>query len=158
MSGPPLASYRARVARALMQGARAALSPNYRDWADAMEGELMAISDGWPALRWAFGCFVAGQVVGIRLQVRRPAAFLPLAMSFVALAMVLGHFAIYGIVPETDEGTPAHVFQLLMILQGPIIALFAVRWLRRAPLPTLQLLACHAAAAAAAIVAVLYLT
>ena len=58
-------------------------------------------------------------------------------MSFVALAMVLGHFAIYGIAQETDEGTPAHLFSVLMILQGPIIALFAVRWLmaRTAPDP-----------------------
>ena len=69
------------------------------------------------------------------MQVRRPTAFVPLAMSFVALAMVVGHFAIYGIVHETDEGTPAHVFQLLMILQGPIIGLFAVRWLRRRTAP-----------------------
>jgi len=59
---------------------------------------------------------------------------------------------------DTDEGTPAHIFQLLMILQVPIIGIFAVRSLRRAPLPTLQILVCHAVAAAAAIVSVLYLT
>lgn len=151
-------SWRGSIAHALMEGAKAALSPLYPEWADAMEGELMAISDERLALRWAFSCFVAGQRVGIRTQLTRPTAFLPLAMSFVALTMVLGHFAIYGIVHAPDEGTPAHIFQLLMILQGPIVALFAARWLRRAPLPTLQVLACQAAAAGGAVIAVLFLT
>ena len=31
-------------------------------------------------------------------------------MSFIALLMVLVHFAIYGIVVESDEGTAAHIF------------------------------------------------
>ena len=45
--------------------------------------------------------------------IRQPTVFLPLAMSLVALAMVLVHFAIFGIVNEIDEGTAAHIFQLV---------------------------------------------
>jgi len=45
--------------------------------------------------------------------IRQPTVFLPLAMSLVALAMVLVHFAIFGIVDEIDEGTAAHIFQLV---------------------------------------------
>jgi hypothetical protein len=88
----------------------------------------------------------------------RPSAFIPLAMSLAALAMVLGHFALYGLVHAPDEGTPAHLFQLLMILQLPIVAFFALRWLPRAPGPALQVLAFQTAAACAAITSVLYLT
>jgi hypothetical protein len=45
--------------------------------------------------------------------IRQPTVFLPLAMSLVVLAMVLVHFAIFGIVDEIDEGTAAHIFQLV---------------------------------------------
>ena len=49
-------------------------------------------------------------------------------MSFAALALVLGHAAIFGIVHEADEGTAAHIFQLLMVGQVPFVAsAFAVR-------------------------------
>ena len=48
-------------------------------------------------------------------SIRQPSAFLPLAMSLVALTMVLVHAAIFGIVHEADEGTAAHIFQILMV-------------------------------------------
>ncbi len=59
--------------------------------------------------------------------IRQPTVFLPLVMSFVALSMVLVHFAIFGIVEETDEGTAAHIFQLLIVAQAPFIAILAFR-------------------------------
>jgi len=89
---------------------------------------------------------------------KQPSVFLPLAMSLAALAMVLGHAAIFGVVHEADEGTAAHIFQLLMAAQVPIVAFFALKWLARAPRQTLQVLALQAAAALAAIAAVLFLT
>ena len=89
---------------------------------------------------------------------KQPSALVPLAMSFAALAMVLVHFAMYGIVHEADEGTPAHIFQLLMVAQAPVVAFFAVKWLPRAPGKTLQVLALQAGAALAAIAAVFFLT
>ena len=54
-------------------------------------------------------------------------------MSLVALSVVILHMVRYGIAPEQDEGTSAHLWQLLMALQIPIIAVFAVRWIPRAP-------------------------
>jgi len=48
-------------------------------------------------------------------------------MSLVALSMVLVHFAIFGIVEKTDEGTAAHIFQLLIVAQAPFIAILAFR-------------------------------
>jgi hypothetical protein len=64
---------------------------------------------------------------------KHPSALVPLAMSFAALALVLVHTALYGVVHEADEGTPAHVFQLLMVAQLPIVAFFAIKWLPRNP-------------------------
>ncbi len=91
-------------------------------------------------------------------SIRRPSGFLPLAMSAIAFGMVLAHATIYGVVQETDEGTPAHIFQLLMIAQLPIVAYFAVTGVPRAPKQTLCVLALQAVAGLAAIVAVVVLT
>jgi hypothetical protein len=70
--------------------------------------------------------------VDIRL-LRHPSAFMPLTMSVAALAVVLGHAAVYGVVHEQDEGAAAHVFQFLMTVQLPVVAYFIVKWVRRAP-------------------------
>jgi hypothetical protein len=64
---------------------------------------------------------------------KRPSAFIPLAMSFAALALVLGHIALFGTAREADEGAAAHLWQLLMAGQIPVIAFFAIRWLPRTP-------------------------
>ena len=72
--------------------------------------------------------------------IRQPTVFLPIAMSLIALSMMLIHFALFPIVHEFDEGTSAHIFQILMVAQIPIVALFAMKWSPRAPHQTLKLL------------------
>jgi len=64
---------------------------------------------------------------------KQPSAFLPLVMSFAALVTVLAHVVIFGVARQADEGTAAHIFQLLMAGQVPVVAFFAVRWLPRVP-------------------------
>ena len=91
-------------------------------------------------------------------SMRQPIAFLPLAMSLAALAIVLGHAAIFGVVHEADEGAAAHIFQLLMVAQVPIVAFFAIRWLPRSPRETLHVLAWQAGAGIAALASVFFLT
>jgi peptidoglycan/LPS O-acetylase OafA/YrhL len=62
---------------------------------------------------------------------RQPSAFLPVALSLVALAVVLAQIVLVGVAPQHDEGTAAHLWQLLMGIQVPIIAYFALRYLPR---------------------------
>ena len=81
---------------------------------------------------------------------KRPSALIPVAMSLVALALVLGHTAIYGVAREVDEGTAAHLWQLLMAGQIPFIAYFAVAWLPRDPKSALVVLGMQLAAGLAA--------
>ena len=64
---------------------------------------------------------------------KKPSAWLPVAMSVVALALVAGELALYGIERGGDEGAVAHTWQLLMAGQVPLIAYFAINWLRQAP-------------------------
>jgi hypothetical protein len=63
----------------------------------------------------------------------RPSALIPLAMSLAALSLVLAHTAFFGVTRDADEGAAAHIWQLLMAGQIPVIAFFAVRWLPRTP-------------------------
>jgi cytochrome bd-type quinol oxidase subunit 2 len=85
---------------------------------------------------------------------KRWSALLPLAMSLAALALVLGHVAVSGGVRETDEGTAAHLWQLLMAAQVPVVAFYAITWLPRAPRQALLVLALQAAAVLANLAAV----
>lgn len=84
-------------------------------------------------------------------MLKKPSAFLPLAMSLGALATI----AIAAIVAaqhgahiggQKDEGSAAHMWQLLMTVQMPIVLWFAVKWLRRAPRASYGVLALQAGA------------
>jgi hypothetical protein len=67
--------------------------------------------------------------MNVRTMITRPSAFVPIAMSFAALAVVFVHIIMSGTAREADEGTAAHLWQLLMATQVPIVAFFAIRWL-----------------------------
>ena len=89
---------------------------------------------------------------------RRPSGWIPVVMSLIALAIVVIHAVRYGIVHEADEGTSAHLFQILMVAQVPVIGWFVVRWLPRERGRTLRMMAVQAMAIAAAFAAVYFLT
>jgi hypothetical protein len=90
--------------------------------------------------------------------IRQPSALVPLAMSLAALALVVGHALVYGIVHEADEGAAAHIFQILMAGQLPILAYFTFKWLPSRPIQVLQVLALQAGAWIAAWASVYFLT
>jgi hypothetical protein len=92
-----------------------------------------------------------------RAIMKQPSAFLPLAMSLTALGMLLGCIGIHGVVRDADEGAVAHIWQLLMAGQMPVVAFFAIKWLPRAPRQTLGVLALHAGAALASMAPVFFL-
>jgi hypothetical protein len=81
---------------------------------------------------------------------KRPSAFIPIALSLIALSLVLGHIAMFGTARQADEGAAAHLWQLLMGGQVPIIAFFAIKWLPRTPSQALLVLGLQALAGVAA--------
>jgi hypothetical protein len=98
-----------------------------------------------------------------RAILKHPSAFLPLAMSLAALGVIfvatiysILHYG-HGLVREPDEGTAAHLWQLLMAGQLPVLAFFAIKWLPRAPRPTLYVMAMQAGAALASMAPVFFL-
>jgi hypothetical protein len=90
-------------------------------------------------------------------MLKRPSAFLPIMMSLAALATVLTYVAHYGVVREPDEGAAAHIWQLLMAGQIPVIAFFAIKWLPRTPRPALYILVLQGVAALGALAPVFFL-
>ncbi len=79
--------------------------------------------------------------------IRQPSAFLPVAMSLIALALVLGYVALFGVVHEADEGAAAHIWQILMAVQVPIMAFFAIKYVPQKPKQALLVLALQIVAA-----------
>lgn len=89
---------------------------------------------------------------------RKPSAFVPMVMSVSALALLLGSIAARsGVVRDSDEGAIAHIWQLLMAGQLPLLTYFVFRWLPRVPRQTLYVLALQIGAALAAMAPVYFL-
>ena len=86
-----------------------------------------------------------------------------MAMSLTALALIGGAYIFGlatghgGLVREPDEGAIAHLWQLLMAGQLPVLAFFAIKWLPRAPRPTLYVLALQTVGVLAAMAPVFFL-
>lgn len=88
---------------------------------------------------------------------KQPSAFVPIGLSLAALLIVGVHVAVYGAAREADEGTAAHLWQLLMAVQIPVIGYFLCKWLPQSPRPALRILALQVAAAFVALAPVYFL-
>jgi hypothetical protein len=70
----------------------------------------------------------------VRFVATRASAIVPIAMSLAALGVLAAALLLgWGQSRDGDEGTAAHLWQLLMAGQLPVIAYFALRWLSVAP-------------------------
>jgi hypothetical protein len=88
---------------------------------------------------------------------RQPSAFLPIAMSLAALIIVLAQIVLVGVAPQADEGTAAHLWQLLILAQVPIVAFFALKYLPRNSRQALIILLLQGIAVLAALAPVYFL-
>jgi hypothetical protein len=87
----------------------------------------------------------------LRILMKSPIAWIPIALSMAALTLVLSYVGLFGALRNPDEGGAAHTWQLLMGIQLPVIAFFMAKWLGQAPKQALQVIALQAAAALTAI-------
>jgi hypothetical protein len=85
-------------------------------------------------------------VPGFGNIISKPSALIPMGMSLIALTVVVSFLVANGVVHQPDEGAEAHIWQLLMAGQIPIVIFFAVKWLPRYPRQTLPVLAMQAGA------------
>ena len=82
--------------------------------------------------------------------VKQPSAIIPIVMSAAAIATVLVHLLIFGAAPQADEGASAHLWQLLMAGQAPVIIFYSIKWLPQTPRTALAVVAVQIGAALAA--------
>jgi len=82
---------------------------------------------------------------------KRPSAFLPIALSLGALVTIAVVLASHGSAPQADEGTAAHIWQLLMAGQIPVVLYHAIRWVPEYPRQAVPVLALQVLAALAAL-------
>jgi hypothetical protein len=57
---------------------------------------------------------------------QRMGRLLPILMSMLCLGLVIEGFLEFRLVPQKDGGWQAHIFQLLMTLQLPIILMYGI--------------------------------
>lgn len=86
-----------------------------------------------------------------------PSAIIPLVMSCAAFSLIIAVVATVGITYSQDEGAPARIFQLLILLQAPFVVFFALKWLPRSPRPALVVLLLQVGAALLAVATVVWL-
>lgn len=81
---------------------------------------------------------------------KQPSGFLPIAMSLTAIAEIFIYLAFFGITKQEDEGAAARIFQLLILLQAPVILYFMAKWLPQFPQQAIPVLLLQIAAAVSA--------
>ena len=79
-------------------------------------------------------------------------------MSVAALTLLLGGIIAGVVAREADEGAIAHIWQLLMAGQLPLLAYFVIRWLPSMPRQTLYVLSFQLGVALAAMAPVYFLS
>jgi len=118
-------------------------------------GRLNSRTVWMPSIRNAVS--IIGKELKMKLLMKKPSAFLPMAMSLTALATVMIHIALFGVARQADEGAAAHIWQILMAAQIPIMAFFAIRWLPQTPRQALLVLTLQVGAALSALAPVFFL-
>jgi hypothetical protein len=78
-------------------------------------------------------------------------AFIPIIMSAAAITIVVIHVVTAGTAPQVDEGVDAHLWQLLMAGQLPLVAFFALAGMPRDRSSALRMLGLQVAVALVAI-------
>lgn len=73
--------------------------------------------------------------------IKKPLAWLPIAISATALLLIVGYVVAFGVASEPggDEGPVARIFQLLMVTQALMAIFFVAKWLPKEPKYTLQI-------------------
>lgn len=98
-----------------------------------------------------------GANMKLTAMLKQPSGFLPITMSLAAIVEIILYLAIFGITQQEDEGIAAHIFQLLIVLQLPIMMFFAAKWLPQFPKQAIFVLSLQIGAIIAAVTPILIL-
>jgi hypothetical protein len=88
---------------------------------------------------------------------RRPSAWLPIALSLAALALIAVSAGLGGVAEHEDEGAAARIFQLLMAVDAVAIAFFGLRWVPASPRTAIAILCLQLVLAAVPVATIIVL-
>ena len=91
-------------------------------------------------------------------SVKHVSGFAPIGMSIMAMTILFVSVALHRVQRGADEGAAAHIFQILMAVQVPIILFFAWKWGRRSVKQALPVLCLQMSLWAAAAASAYFLT
>ena len=86
----------------------------------------------------------------------KPSGYIPILCSFAALTTVVVALASGAGARQPDEGAAAHIFQVLIVAQAPMLAFFGLRWTRKTTWAALTILIAQLFAIGVAIAPVWY--
>jgi hypothetical protein len=91
-------------------------------------------------------------------MLKKPSAWIPIAMSALALLLVVGSVGLFGVQKSTgDESAIARVFQLLLAGQVPVVGYFILKWSPKQQQQVLQIVAIQILAALVPFLTVFFL-
>lgn len=123
-----------------------------REWKERYGREFMTLLEEEPEDAWIVfnavrsacyerllptvgsGAIVSTYPQSVKAMAKLPSAYIPIVMSMASLALVVAGILVYGVseLRQTGEGAIAHTWQLLMVVQIPVLLFFVVRWMPRA--------------------------
>ena len=74
------------------------------------------------------------------LSSKQPNVLLPITMASIAPSIVLIFVGLDGITRKGSKGTAARIFQVLMLIQIPIVGFFAFNWIPHRPMRAIRVL------------------
>ncbi len=125
---PPASTVR-RLARCAARAAARQLPGGRSDWARAMISETELIDNDLSALGWAVGSIFGATLERLRSMAPREringvSGAIPVVLSLLAFGVALYSGLSGSDRGATDEGALAHIFQLLIVAELPIVAVF----------------------------------
>jgi len=93
------------------------------------------------------------------ILLKKPSAWIPITLSLGMLAFILIYIAMYGVsapAANADEGTPAYLFQLWLVLEVLLVAFFTAKWLPRVAREALKVFTLQITAALVPVAIVFY--
>ena len=78
---------------------------------------------------------------------KKPSAWVPIVIPLVFFAYIIIAISLFGVVRQEDEGTPAHLFQLWLVLEPFMVGYFAFTWWPKMPRQALFVVALQVLAA-----------
>lgn len=94
----------------------------------------------------------------MNILIKKPSAWIPLALSALSFTMIAVHVSVFGITNGSgDEGIVARIFQFIVAIQVLTTLLFAMKWIPQAQSDAIKIFVIQIVAIAVPIILIIVL-